>query len=260
VIGRCLAAIAGLCIAVEAGSQPSAPAVLGEYVLVRSRTAVCRDFTTFLNRYRDIDFDSCSLQLPNDGSRFVRPAWQEVPLDMAIAERLIKRDWEERSPAQAKQLWADWLADTAGARRAGRVRMQRLEADLDDDGAPEVLVRMNFGERFRAEEKRLSPEFRRIEGCHYIDSALYVLDSKSAWAQTFNGSLQRAGDIIQDTRTRRSYVVEWSMDPARGIWKRDEYPRGAAGAKRSIIVGEVHKQWGLSGICHIQWIPKAIAK
>jgi len=226
------------------------------YVLARAAASICGPFTSNLNASSQLEFDACQSRLSDKHSRFSRPHWEEIPFDLEVAEKIVKRAWAVKFPAKAEALWKEWLDDTQSVRNSGAAKMWRLQADLDGDGGLETIVRMNYALRFRKEMRRTESErLRRIEGCEYVDSALYMTAGDVELAKHFNAN-EFLHDLLHDGASNRYFAIEWSASPIAGvgIWDRG-HPTVVAGATRGVAIYEINPRWGPRAVCNIQWIP-----
>jgi hypothetical protein len=221
------------------------------YALAKALNTICKPFTDNLNAVGQVEFDTCQSRLSDQHPRFSRPRWAEIPFDLNLAEKMVKRAWEINHPAKADVLWKEWLQDTEAARNSGKAKMWQLQADLDGDGGIETIVRMNYGFRFRK-----SGEMRRrqIDGCEYLDSALYMTRGGEL-VKHFNAN-HSVQDLMYDSASNRHFLIESSTLPiaGTGIWGRG-HPTFVVGATRGVALYEVKPRLGPIAICNIQWIP-----
>ena len=108
IVVACLFAAESLvCLSGTAAAKELVYGFKGEYFLSRTPVfdPVCQPFTRNLNQFRKLDFDKCHPRLSSKFPEFSRPyTWEEIPLDLALAEKAIRR----------------------GARRRARVRMPQV--------------------------------------------------------------------------------------------------------------------------------------
>jgi hypothetical protein len=231
----------------------------GTYVLARSIEvgySVCRPFARNLRETQETSFDSCAPRLSSKFPRFSRPHWETVSLDLTVAERMVKRDLTINGSKKGDERWAQWLKDTEEARRTGKVKMWRLRADIDGNGSGETVVRMNYGFIPRTSLVRLKAGgVNGIEGCEYRDSTLLLLDGSEKLMKAFNVD-RGIGDLIYDERSKRFFLVDWSVNPLTGdsIWGRGQ-PNQVVGATRGVALYRIDPALGPLAVCNIQWVP-----
>lgn len=220
----------------------------GEYFLTRSEDPVCAPFTKNLNQFRKLDFDECAPRLSENYPEFLRPEWKEVPLDLEIAEKAFKdvsMAFEE-SKAEMDQRWGQWLQETAELRAAGQVKMWITEADINNDGIPDPIARVQF-----AHPASSLPIKQR--GCVYSHSGLWKLSPNRTGLYKnlpyfFFG---RDADIIYSSKTDKYYSVEWSEGQAGPMLQGREM-----GATRGVLVRLAPNENFLPvAVCYINWVP-----
>jgi hypothetical protein len=239
----------------------------GEYILQRSihgmenGNYLCQRFTDNLNRYRKLDFDVCHPRI-SERFDFSRPyQWEEIPFDLVQAEKAIKSStWSETTEpdmvAYHKQLrekkWAAWLNNTKAVRAAGKARMWITNIDIDSDGEPETILRMQPQGRYP-----FDPHQDDVHHCDYDRGELYVIEAKNPeTAGQFNASADINGDIVFDGKTGVWYLLEWS---------RSRVGDTDIGATRGVVVRTLSPMDGpyppypfIPGVarCEIDWVPE----
>ena len=237
--------IGALCISF---ALPALAGDAGRYVLVRDRQltqSICEPLTQTLNRKSgDISFDACHPRISSGSERLMRPDWQQIPLDLAIAEEVVKNMFTPVNSEKAALYWQTWLKETEQLRKEQKVKMWRLRVDAASD-QPLILVRMNDGQP--------SKEFGGEESCVYRDSRLYMTEGPPVLLRSFN-MRAIAGDVLRDTQTGRWIIIQWSTNPATdsGIWGNSP-PTWIRNATRGIAVYEISDY--LPAVCNIQWAP-----
>ena len=88
-------------------AQPAASPFKGEYFVTSSHNEFCVPFTKNLNQFRRLDFDVCNPRLSEKFPQFTRLAWEEIPLDLAVAEKIVKT--MSSDPGVAERWWQGWL-------------------------------------------------------------------------------------------------------------------------------------------------------
>ncbi len=220
----------------------------GEYFLTRSEDPICIPFTKNLNQFRKLDFDECAPRLSEKYPEFSRPEWKEVPLDLEIAEKAFRGVSLEykKSKAEMDQKWQNWLQETAELRAAGQVKMWRIEADINNDGIPDQIARVQY-----AHPASSLPVKQR--GCVYSHSGLWKLSPSS---EDFFGPFKhfyfgRDADIIFSKETERYYSVEWAEGQVGPLLQGQEI-----GATRGVLVELTPSERFQPGpVCHINWVP-----
>lgn len=221
----------------------------GRYVLQLAAppdSRFCKDFTDNLNQFRNLDFYSCAPRLSPKYPQLVRPKWEQIPLDMDIAKKIITLPYNDIG-------WDRWLKDTETARASGEVKLWRLDADLLGNGQIETLVRLNhvwIGEH---------PH----QYCSYIDSRQIALHAPSTdFGDIFSITVPGNGlgsDLIYDSQVKRFYLLNWNtVGSSRGHGEDFYIGRGngfkTSGATASIMAYSVDVQ-GITPACWIDWVP-----
>lgn len=226
----------------------------GEYFLTRSEDPICIPFTKNLNQFRKLDFDECAPRLSEKYPEFSRPEWKEAPLDLGIAEKAFKDlsvEFEDRveyknSTVEMEQKWQLWLKETAELRAAGQVKMWLTEADINNDGIPDPIARVQY-----AHPASSLPVKQR--GCMYSHSGLrYLLPSPASLFGPFKHFyFSRDADIIYSKNTELYYSVEWSEGQAGPILDGQKI-----GATRGVLVELARETRESPGpVCYINWVP-----
>jgi hypothetical protein len=243
--------------ALTAAGQPrSAPSPFkGEYFVTENKDPVCVPYTRNLNQFRRLDFDVCDPRLSPKFPEFARPEWEEIPLDLALAEQIIRNIYSRPENAV---YWEEWLKVSESLRQAGKVKLWRTRIDVDNDGAPETLLRL---------EHPLTPKIER-EGkgwqvdqnaCLYRNSMLYMSASPNAsMREGFNQTayaitdiLHFSGGLVSPGTYNAYYGVDWRLGlPSWAIGKR-------IGATRGLIVLALSSR-GAGECCSIDWVPTGL--
>jgi len=252
--------IAGLLVLVSpslgwAGqAAPAASPFKGEYFVTRNQDPVCVPYTKNLNQFRRLDFDVCDARLSEKYPQFSRPKWEEIPFDMGLAETIFKNPpW---SPENAERWWQVWLKASEPLRAEGKIRLWRTRIDIDGDGAPETIVRLDYPLAPNTGEKE--KEWRLEENpCPYRQGKLYMLESSNdIMKKEFNHNASALGDIIHfpfpEGKTQPGgrngyYGVGKLTLPADPKAER-------IGATRGMKV-YVLFHLGAGDVCSIEWVP-----
>jgi len=220
----------------------------GEYFLTRSEDPICPAFTKNLNQFRKLDFDECAPRLSQQYPEFSRPEWKEVPLDLGFAEKAFRDVSLEytQSRSEMDRKWQSWLDETADLRKNGQVKMWMTEADINNDGTPDPIARVQY-----AHPASSLPILQR--GCVYSHSGLWKLSPNTVG---INGGrshfyFTRDSDIIYFSKTERFYSLEWAEGQVGPILDGREI-----GATRGVLV-ELARSAGSSliPVCYINWVP-----
>ncbi len=218
----------------------------GEFFLTRSEDPVCIPFTKNLNQFRKIDFDECHPRLSSKYPEFERPKWTEVPLDLEIAEKAFKDSAGVRLKPGEGVYWQNWLKETEELRAAGQVKMWRTEADVNNDGTPDPIARVQYAHP-------ASDLPVKARGCVYSHSGLWKLSQspEGLWGPFDHSYFGRDADIIYSKATERYYSVEWAEGSTAPISLEREI-----GATRGVVV-ELARTVRSSPIpvCYIDWVP-----
>lgn len=243
----------------------------GEYVLQRAvyGDEVCKRFKDNLNRFRRLDFDTCHPRLADKFPEFSRPYhWQEIPFDMALAEKAIRSsEWRDSNEPSAhsfikvngEKLWLAWLKSTESLRAQGKVHMWITRMDIDNDGTPETILRLEPQGRYG-----FDPVQADIYRCDYDKGELYVVEARNPkTAGQFNRMSRNAGDIIQDSKNGNRYLLYWSRQVAArvGGWSFPwQSPMPDIGATRGVVVrslSPMHNSTDFNpgiDVCIIDWV------
>ena len=218
----------------------------GEYFLTRSEDPFCIPFTKNLNQFRKLDFDECAPRLSEKYPEFSRPDWKEVPLDLEIAEKAFKGYGGSKLKPGEGTFWQDWLNQTTELRAAGQVKMWLTDADIDNDGIPDPIARVQY-----AHPASSLPVKQR--SCVYSQSGLWKMSSspEGVFGPYTHFYFGWGSDIIHFAITERVYSValtEVALDP--GMVGKE------IGATRGVTV-ELSRDARSSPIpiCHISWVP-----
>jgi len=237
-----------------ASDTPSSP--VGKYVMVRSTEigySVCREFAQNLNESANKPFTHCQSHMSSKFERFERPKWEEHPVDLTLAERMVKRNLADSAPDKARTVWNEWLDKTKSVRSNSQLRMWVLRTDIDGNGAPDTIYRMNYGTS--AKVVSVDKKEDSLDHCDYTNNSFLAVGT-SDFARSFNMS-RDVGDLIYDARSKRYFLVAWSSYPATGsgLWG-NNLPEVRAGAKGGIALYELDASWGPVAICNIQWVAR----
>lgn len=199
----------------------------GEYLLSRvadNTIKVCQDFTRNLNQFRQLDFGECNPRLSSKYPQFSRPKWEEIPFDLAIARKVIRKEavgipfsttLSPREQEVFEQRWQEWLQWTEPLRKEGLVKLWRTVIDFDGDGVKETIIRMNPG--LTKANERWYPKLPY--GCDYYQGAVVMLEGNNvnpAVVEEFRRASET--DIIYDFASDRYYFLAWNPNgPARGV-------------------------------------------
>lgn len=224
----------------------------GEYLLARDEDEICIPFTKNLNLFRELDFDDCHPRLPEHSNEFSRPRWAAEPLDIEIARRAFLGIALEFPKQQEDAIlrWEQWLGETASLRIQGKLGMWSTEVDINNDGTPERIVRVQYG----APASSLPIKQR---GCVFSHSGLW--DTTISGQPLLDGMRHfyfgRDSDIIYFNALQRYYTIEWSETQAGPILE-----GRAIGATRGVIVRLARNaNYSPVPVCYINWVPTAKA-
>jgi hypothetical protein len=232
--------------------QTPASPFKGEYFVTRNQDPVCVPFAKNLNQFRRLDFDVCHPRLSEKYPQFTRPAWEEVPLDLALVEQIIKNVYSR--PENAEVYWQEWLKVSEPFRREGMVRLEQARIDMDADGAIDTIIRLVHPLTIKEVQEgrgwREDPQ-----ACPYRNNLHYLLNtSNESMRREFNRAAWRIYDIIHFAEgnvsrgeTNGVYAVERSGLLADMVGKR-------IGATRGVIVYQLNN-WGAGRVCGIDWVP-----
>jgi len=216
----------------------------GTYRLVRALDPSCRPYTNNLNATASMDFAACHSRLTDP--RFGGTQWTEVPLDLRVAEKIVKGILPKVAPQRADPVWHQWLNETEAWRAHGKVKMWEARIDIDGNGELETVVRLTPAFTDRLSEDRY---------CLHTNAYIYLIEANKDLLENFN---RRGwiGDLIRDNDTGHYLLIERSSNPAvgGGIWGRGSptWLRNAAGG---VAVYKVLPTWGPIAVCNIQWVP-----
>jgi hypothetical protein len=234
--------------------QPAASPFAGEYFCTRNADPICVPFTKNLNQFRRLDFDVCNPRLSGKYPQFSRPQWEEIPFDLGLAETIFKNPLS--SPENAERWWQVWLKASEPLRTEGKIKLWRTRIDIDDDGKPETIVRLDYplapnkGQNEQKWELQQNP-------CPYRQGKLYMLESPNEiMKKAFNQRASALGDIIhfpfpegqtQPGGRNGYYAVSKLTLPA-------DPKAELIGATRGMKV-YVLFDLGAGDVCSIDWVP-----
>ncbi len=243
-----LICIFGICLAKEPENIGN---IKGKFIGTYEATdnPVCKLFTRNLNEFRDLSFLTCNPRLSPKFPEFSRPAWEEIPFDLELAEEFIKGQFGriEKHPevaTRAEKRWQEWLVDSTPIRRAGKARMWRTRIDVDGDGKEEILIRVLPGGVVNGQTLETEPPF----SCDYNAGQLHMTDGAD---QLMMDSFNRSGvtDIINYANDKRAFLVDWTPSPP-------TYPRIQldTGATAGVILSTLGRNIG-GPQCRVDWVP-----
>jgi len=218
----------------------------GEYFLTRSEDPICPTFTKNLNQFRKLDFDECAPRLSEQYPEFSRPEWKEVPLDLEIAEKAFKDFGGSKLKRGEGVYWNNWLKETASLRAAGKVKMWITEVDINNDGTPDPIARVQY-----AHPASGLPVLQR--SCIYSHSGLWKLSPNTEWLYSGQSHFYFGwgSDIIFSKNTEKLYSVHWAESQVGPILDGDEI-----GATRGVLVDlSPGVQFSPIHVCYINWVP-----
>lgn len=235
----------------------------GEFVLTRvdnTRIRFCHDYTRNLNQFRHLDFIEPNPRLSTKYPQFSRPHWEEIPLDLKVAEEVILSEsghplWggDDSGP----RAWEDWLQWTEPLRASGKVRLWQTRIDIDGDGRLDTLVRLYPIVRPQDEI--------RLQEISYLswlpESGLICLlpgpGTHEYAVKNFNR--EPVFDIVHDYASNAYYTVALNMDgPAEYIyagWLMGSAPGAISGVaiRRMVEVGGGIERY-MNTECLIDWV------
>lgn len=201
----------------QSATIPARPGTAkGEFVLARvddTTTRFCQDYTRNLNEFRHLDFTQPNPRLSAKHPQFSRPHWEEVALNLKIAEHVILSEsghplWEKVNGGL--QAWTDWLKWTEPLRASGKVRLWQTRIDIDGDGSLDTLVRLYPIVRHEDETKiRKGPHMSwmaepgiicLLAGPHTPEDAVKEFNREAVY------------DIIYDHASNAYYTVTLNMN------------------------------------------------
>jgi hypothetical protein len=232
-------------------AQPAASPFKGEYFCTRNQDPICVPFTRNLNQFRRIDFDVCNPRLSQKYSQFARPAWEEVPFDLGVAEKILRNPPQDSG---AERWWQIWLKASESLRTEGKIKLWRIRLDIDGDGVPETIVRLDY---LLASNTGREEQGWQLEQnpCPYR-GRVYMLDSPNdAMRKAFNHTSYRITDIIHYSDARvypGQSAGYYGVDQRFTLPTEPDGPR--IGATRGMKVYLLNK-WGSGEVCSIDWVP-----
>jgi hypothetical protein len=199
-----------------------------------------------------LDFNACHPRLSAKYPAFTRPAWEEIPFDLALAETIFKNP--PVSPENAERWWQVWLNASAALRTEGKLKLWRTQIDIDGDGAPETIVRLDYPLVPNPAQKE--PEWQLEQHpCAYRHSKLYMTASPNEAMRTgFNQTassvtdiLHFAGGLVSPGSYNAYYGVAWRLGLPSSVGRR-------IGATRGLTVFALFNM-GAGESCLIDWVP-----
>jgi len=245
-----------------AGQAPAAASsVQGEYVVRENANdcsspearscSFCPAFVRNLNEFRALPFTACDSRLSEKYPEFGRPLWEEIPLDLDLAEKIVTNLFRDPAdPGAGPRQWQVWLRAAAPLRAKGEITLWQTRIDIDGDGVPETILRLS---------SPLSLAYRHGEAlwlteptpCVFRHGRFYLLDSPNAYTkQSFNAMALIIGDLIVRRVAGHAdeyYALERTSDILGPNEKTLESPR-----RMSVMVLSTH---GAGRVCQIHWTP-----
>ena len=223
------------------------PKVEGDYMPDLPAGGVCQAFTDNLNEFRRLKFDTCNSRISPRFARFSRPTWQEIPLNLDLAKKMLKiqHSWYE-----------GWLNATKDERAAGVVKMWQLSAEFLGSGKLETMVRLDH-----ALYGGTKPS------CSYFDSNQMLIGLPRSVAKAYTVGLPfiastLGSDLIYDSMTKRYYILEWNRNGAALAERADAFIPNFQGGSVTLTKGAtagvvvyVPLVKGPWPICWINWVP-----
>jgi hypothetical protein len=234
-------------------AQPAASPFKGEYFVTQNQDPVCVPYTRNLNQFRRMDFDVCHPRVSEKYPQFTRPAWEEMPFDLALAETIIM-NLARRPTGQGDPFWTEWLKASAPFRTEGKLKLWQTRIDIDGDGIHETMLRLDnpLSTKYWQGEMSWTVE---ADACPYRHSTLYMLKSPNDFMkQQVNHGAGAITDIIHFTGSR-VHRGESSGYYATSRLTIPAYPDGEQiGATRG-MKGYSLSNYGAGEACSINWVP-----
>ncbi len=236
--------------------QAQSPASLfrGEYFVTENKDSICVPYTRNLNQFRRLDFDACDPRLSTKYPQLTRPEWEEIPLDLALAEQIVRNG--SLAARDADGWWQAWLTASESARAEEKLRLWRLRIDVDNDGTPDTILRLDnpFTAKGGSGGKKSWTSTR--DRCTYRNGRLYMLDSGNAsMRQGFNQVAYTLTDVLHFAGGQTSpgthngyYGVDWRLGLPSPLTGR------RIGATRGLTVYTLFNM-GAGESCRIDWVP-----
>jgi hypothetical protein len=255
-----LLALPGWSVAGQA--QPAASPFKGEYFVTENKDDICVPCTRNLNQFRRLDLDVCHPRLSEKYPQFTRPEWKEIPFDLGVAETIIM-NLARRPIGQGDPFWTEWLKASAPLRTEGKLKLWQTAIDVDGDGKPETILRLDNPLSTRYWQGTIS---WAIEpgACPYRQSVLYMAESSyeeparklsadpedmkknfNQGASSLTDILHFSGDNVHPGQSNGFYGVRGPIAlPS----------RPAIGATQGIEVYALSRH-GAGRACQIDWVP-----
>ncbi len=257
----CVTMLLGSLIAQSAAcaAEQSSSGFKGEYILMRNNVSeknagLCTAFTRNLNEFRHLPFKECHPRLSPKYPEFSRPQWEEVPYDLALAERAVRAsngrvDLYPEAARRAEKHWQRWLLASDRIRKSEQARMWRTRIDFDGDGLEDIIIRMVPDSEARIDAE---PPYN----CDYNQGEVFMSDTAHPEiANSFIGSYR---DIIYFSGDGRYYGISWNGEyaPTGGDGPQSETPDigGTAGVRLSQLNWDGHGV-GRGLVCVVHWVP-----
>lgn len=208
-------------------------AFLGEYFITKNSDQICMPFAKNLNQFRKLDFDTCHPRLSEKYPQYTRPEWEEIPFDMALAERVARGPRSGTNPEINERNWRRWLDATASLRASEQLKMWRTRIDVDGDGNVETIVRLGhtYVDTYVADGKPFEQQ-----NCPNLYSGFMMTESVNPEVKrNFNEGNDSGSDIIYDRSVKRYYLIRWS-DGWLSLDGKD------IGATRAVLVSKIYTE------------------
>ncbi len=245
--------------------QPAASPFKGEYFVTQNQDPVCVPYTRNLNQFRRLDFDVCHPRLSEKYPQSTRPSWEEIPFDLGVAETIIM-NLARRPTGQGDPFWGLWLKASAPLRTEGKLKLWRTRIDIDGDGKPETMLRLDnpLGTKYWQGEMSWTVE---ADACPYRHSTPYMLDSSYELpARKLSADpegMKKGFNLRASAVTDIFHFSEASVYPGQsngyyGVDQRFTLPTEPdgprIGATRGMKVYALFNQ-GSGKACQIDWVP-----
>jgi hypothetical protein len=248
-----------------AHAQASASKVMGEYFVTENADPICVPFTRNLNQFRRVDFDACHPRLSEKYPQFTRPMWEEIPFELPLAETIFKSPPTTPPSPVTEHWWQVWLRVSEPLRAAGKLKMWRTRVDIDGDGGPETIVRLDHLLAPNTEPNEQDAKIQS-DACPYRESKLYMVASSfelpairfSTDPNMMKNAFNLRGSVVTDIihfsggraypgQTNRYYGVEGRINLPSLDGQR-------IGATRGLKIYQLFNM-GAGEVCQIDWVP-----
>lgn len=200
----------------------------------------CTDFSRNLNEFRHLKLDTCHPRLSEKYSRFSRPKWNEIPLDLNVAKDILTG-----RPSMGIDLW---LKKTETLRNGGDVKLWIINLDLFNDKNIETLIKLDHA------------EYSGAPYCQYFDSKQMVMEIPNSKSEKFykkhrlNNSDRLGGDMVYDEKTNNYYLIDWHRNGDSKGWWGTEIHGPHIGADGFLLISRAIEN-AVSPVCAIEWVP-----